>query len=270
MAVGLLVCGCDNEVQQPRPMPVTLSLPTGEVTVSEVTRSEKEKRIGATVVCAEGTRNVTIIRCKQPGLPEGFEAQLSDGDDVLFSIAYGWGRKGQRVWFVERAGSDVMSGEMWRIDNRVVEEYDINGATFRAEYAAADAIDPSREDDSAVGGGTAEGVRGEEYRRAREAFEVFYDNHIASDLRSNADGELLASLLTNEAFAKSVTGGKDPGGPHLMGDKTADRICGIATLCGFLKCWAGGIANPLCVACMGTSIACVMAEMACWFADCGW
>lgn len=95
--------------------------------------------------------------------------------------------------------------------------------------------------------------------------------NVGATLNANSDGIVLASLLNDKNFVDHILQGShdvEMAAGH-KGDPAA-RVCAIATICGALKCtFGGGMLNPVCVACSGTSLACAIATIGCWIADCG-
>ena len=88
-------------------------------------------------------------------------------------------------------------------------------------------------------------------------------------LTANQDGEALVSLVNDESFVNYVLGQTDDPGKPKKGSKAAMRICALATVCAFFKCTFGGAwLNPICVSCTGTGLACAIATIGCWIADC--
>jgi hypothetical protein len=84
-----------------------------------------------------------------------------------------------------------------------------------------------------------------------------------NSLYDNSYGSLMAELATDTEFIEwyrnTLYGDDyDPERPMRI---TAEKMCGIASLAGATKCWVGGIANFVCVAATGVSIACGIAVL---------
>jgi len=94
-------------------------------------------------------------------------------------------------------------------------------------------------------------------------FANFYERDIS--INNNFDGEILTELLTDTDFQTWFLVAKADldicGDPRL--DISAEKVCGIAGVTSFFKCTFGGaIANFVCVAAVGTSLACGVAAIA--------
>lgn len=75
-------------------------------------------------------------------------------------------------------------------------------------------------------------------------------------LNDNAEGDRLAKVLTSPQVLETLTPYCDPGG----GDKkptAGERICGVASTLGSLKCmFGGGVLNALCHVAVGVTFCC--------------
>jgi hypothetical protein len=105
-----------------------------------------------------------------------------------------------------------------------------------------------------------------EFISLREAFLEFYDAE--SSLEGNKYGFLVTYFLSDEAFTAWLAQSPPSGilAERCLKDHPSrlEIICAIAAICSSTKCFIGGIANPLCVACFGTSFACALATVFMW------
>ncbi len=285
LVTATLFAGCQSQRKDPlRPSdaaePVFAS-PHGPVTVLALARDEGKKTIDAMISVGGRVRNLSIRRLEAISLPLGILAELRDpagAQLVSFEIAWDSGEP-YNVWFREATPLDALEVSMQRTGEGMREVYKANGQTFTVEYSTPLLELRQRRWSRTIGVGAEEGeARSIAGSGARvKAFEEYYARHVGSTLHENADGEVLASLINNEGFAELLVGrssaveGAGAGAEHCadgIEDKTAVRICAIASVCSVTKCLLGGWANFICVACGGTSLACGISEIGCWLADC--
>jgi hypothetical protein len=268
-AVALTVVGCSEEVGVSDRSSETLVLetPSGEVVVDELTTDAGERTIEARV----SDRRLYIGPPMDSAAESGFSAELTDEATLLYGVSITWEvDEPGKVWIEQRTASEAMTVTVEELGGRRVETYNINGDVRRFEYPAVNPETMERAIVHARNGRPPATPELAEVVSEYADFEAFCRRHAGSDLFNNKDGELLVSILSNGAFLEETTGKKETGGPQLMPDKRADRICAVATACATFMCHFGGLANPLCTACGGVAMACWIAEIACWIFDCGW
>ncbi len=280
-----LLAGCQGQRKDPlRPSNAAESVfssPHGPVTVLALARDEEEKTIDAMISVGGRVRNLSIRSLETISLPVGVLAELKGpAGSPLVSIEIAWdSREPDNVWFRETTALDALEVSILRTRRGIREEYKANGETFAVEYSTR-LFELRRERWSrTINVGVEEGelqdIAGSPAQV--KAFEEYYARHVGSTLHENPDGEVLASLINDEEFAAFLVGrpsaaehaGAEGGycADHIE-DKTAIRICAIASVCSVTKCLLGGWANFICVACGGTSLACGISQIGCWIADC--
>jgi hypothetical protein len=267
---AMIVTGCGDELNVPGDTTGPLTrIEALDVVVTRVDRDDDTRTITTELTAGAAERQITIEPYSTNTLPTGFTAELSGPGGVLYHISLAWD-PGERDRFrlVEMAGEDMLTLTADRVGGRLFEEYVINEDRFRVEYPALNRETRRKAMAHAETGRRSEDPGIAEFVSRYAEFQAFYSRHSQNSLHNNPDGELLVALLANEQYAAAAVGEERPGGPDRMADKTADRICATATVCGVLKC--GTLVNPLCVPCGGTSLACAIAEIACWIFDCGW
>ncbi len=99
-----------------------------------------------------------------------------------------------------------------------------------------------------------------------QEFEEFYDTTTA--INNNYEGELMTYLLDSDDFWQLISDRVYDGNPpegYDYRDHEQEKVCALAAL-GSLKCFPilGGLANPICVPSLGTSIACAISSIWKW------
>lgn len=96
-----------------------------------------------------------------------------------------------------------------------------------------------------------------------------------SALTNNVHGTLAGRLMGESAFAEwleSTVARAYPRdarpGPLPLAPDPVEQACIVADACTAVKCYVGGVANPLCVACGGVSAACLIYNIGCWIFNC--
>lgn len=245
------------------------TLDNGAMEIVEYTRDKTGKNFQAKIVSQEKTR-ILVIKPVETS-PSGIAASakiLDEQNGLLYHIELSTTVDGRGVWFRESTNSDVLTASISKKNNRVYESYNINGETLMFDYpeledAAMDKIfskymqgDPLDSSPEVI-----------EIAEKLAEFDAFYTPHAGNSLHNNPDGEMLMSVLNDAVFANLVIGSDGGGGPELIKNPLR-RVCWAAWTCTGFKCRFGGWANPVCVACAGTAVACIMAEIACWFIGC--
>jgi len=260
----LITPGCFRS-QDPADSPVYEK--GGSIEIVDVTRDETKKIFRARVLRNDESRNIAITRADGAPFPGAMSAETRDDEgNLLYRIEMAMIPGEDALWFLEQTETDVLTAYIRRTRDRVYERYDINGETLEIDYP--------RLEDAAMDKIVARYLKGEELNSTPEVeevaarlaeFDAFYSPHIGNSLHDNPDGELLVTLLSDPSFAGLVTG--EELDPQLIKDRTK-RACWAALTCTGFKCKLGGLANPLCDACAGVAVACIIAEIACWFLGC--
>lgn len=264
----ILAGGCRDSHHEPTgPEPPSITMGETGIEAEGLTRDPARREIRATIHSEGRLRLVTIRRVVTTSLLPAMHAEIADEHgNFRYSIELASDPARGQVWFRERTPADVLEAWVTRTGGRVIEEYDINGDVLAVEHTVSDgatfermmASDPSEERMNA-----APSLR--EVAAKRAEFEAFCAPHVENTLHNNRDGELLMSLLSEPDFASFVTGQAD--GPQRVRDPLR-RTCWAAFTCANLMCRIGGLSNPVCVACGGIASACIITEIACWFAGC--
>jgi hypothetical protein len=110
-----------------------------------------------------------------------------------------------------------------------------------------------------------------------DQFKAFYEsNPEINSLEANADGEMMVRLLqAAQPQIMKIWQERDPEAydeylKTLQGDEAAMRpriveaVCAMAKACVAIKCWFGGLANSVCAACGGVTVACYIMEAFGW------
>jgi len=281
LAAALLLSGCQTQSRNPTaptaPAGPVFDTPAGPVRVLAVSHkgNGEEKTIEAMLLVQDRLRRMVLRPYRTPVLPVGLDAELSQADgSLLFGVQFAWDPKKPDVLFMtERTASDMLTITIERGGHVVREEYSARGRTMTVEYPRSEA-DPSGAWEGPHFGAVdrsklradADNDKEDMYAKALE-LERFYRRNVGDRLSDNPDGEVLVSLLNDRRFA--MDGLEIPDGYFENLGEEADRICMGALRCMMVKCKWGGLQNPLCVACAGTTAACVIATIACYLTDCG-
>lgn len=176
----------------------------------------------------------------------GFQARSdAERESLRFAVALQWSTEEVgRLRIVEWNREDRLALEIVpQGSGQVLERYTWNGRT--GEF------------DRPVEAGAPSGLE------KRSAWSAFYPG---SSLENDLEGERLVQLLLEEAFVRWLDvrlGGT--GDVFERGDGIGDWL----TVCAAFKCALGGIANPVCHACFGGSIAIAIGNLLCeTVADC--
>jgi hypothetical protein len=268
--VALLAGGCSDDVNIPGNTAVPVAeLPAYDVVIARVVRDPDNRTISTQLTAGSAERQINITPFSTVDLPVGFAADLSGPDEILYHVSLAWDPEDPANFrLMERSGEDFLTLSAGRSDDRLFEEYVINGDRFRADYPDLDRETRRRIMTHSGDGRLSCDPAIVEFAGKYAEFKNFYGRFSDTSLNHNPDGALLVALLTDDQYVAAAVGARDNGDPGKMADKTADRICATATICGAFKC--GTLVNPLCVPCAGTSLACAIAEVVCWIFDCGW
>jgi len=170
-----------------------------------------------------------------------------------WSMSWSGGRRAGG--FVERTGEEKLEGA-WREtgEGGRTETY-VHTAGARERRISID-VDP---------GGPGDGALGD--------FANFWSQ--PSALTNNVHGTLAGRLMRESAFAEWLnstvtrTYPKETRlGPLPLAPDPVEQACIVAEACSAVKCYVGGLSNPLCVACGGVSAACLIYDIGCWIFNC--
>lgn len=153
----------------------------------------------------------------------------------------------------ERTTTDSMTIRRSVSGGTVEETYIINGVESQLTYSVA--LDRKMRD-------SADFLTGEEQEQLSQLaqrFAQFYRTD--NSLHNNVYGELLVGLLYNSDFCNwmaQVEPIHAESALYKASAISAEDVCIIADVCAMIKCSVGGgLLNPLCVPCMGVSLACL-------------
>lgn len=278
-ATALLIAGstmisCQQHVEEPPAHAggTVIETPAGDLGIDALVRDDDRRIVRAQVQAPWGARDLAVYAADAPKLAAGFTAELTASQGTSFRLSIAWDPDiPGRAWVREESGGDVLTISTERRGDRILETYDMNGDVLQVDYPALDLETRRKVLAHAGQGWTPERADDIELVAASREYQAFYDRHKSASLFGNPDGEVLVSLVTSEQFVSMAVGRPGNAGPEKLADRRADRLCAIATVCGFLKCTlGGGLLNPVCVACTGTSLACAFAELGCWIVQCYW
>ncbi len=208
-----------------------------------------------------------LIVSSEAGGVSSFEARIYDDSSrsILLCKVEISPTDSNTIYFYEVTATDTLMIQRTLVDDRIHETYLLNGKSYDLDFTIPELegylliCDRGIPLDHALSGAPQD-AEGKFSKFAR--FNEFYQEDLS--INSNRDGEILTELLTTAEFqawfiaAKSDLGvGTDPGLTI-----SAEKVCGIAGVTAFAKCWFGGIANFVCVAATGTSLACSIAAIA--------
>ena len=176
-----------------------------------------------------------------------------------FEVGVAWTPQESTTQFWERSGVDELDFVIQKNSEEVTETYTLNSEVQTIQYS------PFSEEEMEqalyrVRAGDASSECALD--RALVQFEHLYRKQHTLD--NNRHGQLLVAIVTNPTFNDWLEGFVYPDGRDTYSTIDRDKLCLIASACAATKCFAGGMANPLCTACGGVSIACVIADLALW------
>jgi hypothetical protein len=186
---------------------------------------------------------------------DGFVARSEDRHGLRFGIGLSWSsRERGRARISEWNNEDRLDIEVATLaSGGVLEHYDWNGRTRLFERGP----EPGHSQDMAK----------------RSAWREFYPG---SSLDHNLEGERLVQLVLDESFVRWLDRHLESPRRSRTGLRridvveSADGIGDWLNVCAALKCsFGGGIANPVCHACFGASLAIAVGNLLCeTVADC--
>jgi hypothetical protein len=257
---------CDRKENHPvSGEPAAINLSDGESKVVGFTRDVASRTITASVERGENIYDLSVMPATDLPAP-GFAASLVAEDGSRFTVEFALDEASGRFWFREYTNVDELTGSSWNTDEIIYEEYVVNGQSFTTDYPNLGDEGLRRARNLHYHGIASSDLPAGvlDVGRAQAEYDAFYTSVAPASLNNNPTGEALMSLLGDPAFAAAVTGNTpDP----LRIDTWDSRFCWAVTVCSRLKC--GILGNPLCVPCVGATIACVVTEIICWFMGCG-
>lgn len=265
IALALMPLACaeqTNNSDANTPVAVT----AGGVEIVSLERDETRRTVEATVSNHGVERHVTLVPLVDGPSP-GLQATIASDGGTFFEVSIAYDERTRELWVRERTAVDEMTLTMREHEGRVFETYEINGARLEFDRPAMTAAQLDKAIARYRSGEIASAATPElrEVGEKLAVFDAFYTPTMSNTLHHNSDGELLMALIADPTVAGLVTG--EDVTPQ-RADGSVQRLCYAASLCMAWKCKLGGITNPVCVACVGTYVTCVIAEIICWFAGC--
>jgi hypothetical protein len=244
-----------------------IAVTAGGVEIMEVVKNEQERTVEAVVVAGGEEKQATFAPLLDGPLPFGMVAALHSKDgDGLVQIAYGWDEPAGANWTRQQIEGDVFELMRTVVDDRVREEYTINGNTLILEYADLAPVAASK--------ATAEFLRGApnssqdpeviEFVEQLRTFDGFTAENPSRLLTANADGQLLSSLLGDPVLASTVFG--DESG--MISKSIVGSFCRALVTCMSISCRLSPL-SFVCGVCTAGTVACVLFDLYCAWAGCG-
>jgi len=245
-----------------------IAITAGGVEIMEVVKNEHERTVEAVVVAGGEERQATFAPLLDGPLPFGVVTTLRSGTgEELVQVAYGWDEQGRANWTRQQIEGDVFELMRTVVDERVREEYTVNGRTLVLEYTDLAPVVASQ--------ATARFLRGEpnistdpeviEFVDQLRAFDAFAAENSNLVLAPNADGELLTLLLGDAVFAGTL-GEEEPG--NGVPRSIVGAVCRAFVQCASIGCrFAPG--SVVCGVCIAGAMACMALDMYCAWAGCG-
>jgi hypothetical protein len=263
IALALMLPACAERTNNADSSPPAAVTERG-IEIRDVERDETRRTVAATVVEHGIERQLTLVPLPDGPSP-GLVATIDD-DGSFFELSIAINEHTGELWIRERTAVDEMTIVLRDQGGRTFESYDINGERLSFDYPA---VEPSQLDKAVAryrlgDAGSAATPELREVAAALAVFDAFYTPTTGNTLHNNPAGDLLVSLLSDPVAAGALTG-EDVTPLHTG---AAQRVCWAASVCSRFKCGFGGLVNPLCTACAGTTAACVFTEIACWFVGC--
>jgi hypothetical protein len=184
---------------------------------------------------------------------------LSPWGETEFEVGVAWSPEESTTQFWERSKVDELDFVIHKNSEEVTETYTLNGEFQTIRYPESTAMDF---EDALYRVRTGDASSDVALDQALVQFDRLYSKQHTLD--NNRHGELLVAIVTNPQFTEWLEGFIYPDGRDTYSTIGRDKLCLIASACAATKCMAGGMANPLCTACGGVSIACVIADLALW------
>ena len=263
IALALMLPACAERTNNADSSPPVAVTERG-VEIRNVERDVSRRTVAATVSEHGIERRLTLVPLPDGPSP-GLVATIDD-DGSFFELSIAVNEHTGEVWIRERTAVDEMTIVLRDQGGRTYESYDINGNRLALDYPALEPVqfEKAMARYRAGDAGLAATPELHEVGAAMAVFDAFYTPTTRNTLHNNPAGELLMSLLSDPEAVGALTG-EDVTPLHKA---AAQRVCWGASVCSRFKCGFGGLANPLCIACGGTTAACVFTEVACWIAGC--
>lgn len=235
------------------------------VEIRDVERDESRRTVAATVVEHGIVRRLTLAPLPDGPSP-GLVATIDD-EGSFFELSVAADERTGELWIRERTEADEMTMVLREQDGRMHESYDINGdrLAFDRPVLAAAQMEKAVARYRAGDIGEAATPELQEIGDVLAAFDAYYTPTMSNTLHDNDAGALLMSLLEDPVVADVVIG--DDPAPNRK-DGLSSRFCWLLTACAAIKCFFGGLGNPVCLACASGGVGCAIMEMYCWWAGC--
>jgi hypothetical protein len=259
--------GCaEDRAANSEPERTPIAVTAGGIEIMEVVKNERERTVEVVVVAGGEERQATFEPLLDGPLPFGMVATLHSNDEAeVVQIAFGWNEHSGANWTRQQVGGDVFELMRTVADERVREEYALNGKTLVLEYADLAPVVASR--------ATAEFLRGApntsqdpeviEFVEQLRTFDAFAAENPNRLLTADADGELLPSLFGDPVLASTVFGDE----PGMISKSIIGATCRALVTCMSISCRLrpGSLGCLLCTA--GVS-ACQFLDLLCAYMGC--
>jgi hypothetical protein len=245
--------------------PVSFAVNDAHVRLVSATTNRLAASVQVQLEATEATGSVTThrldLRGRSPRNQQmGASARLLDAwGETQFEVGVAWNPESNVAQFWERSTVDELDFVIQENSGQIMETYTLNGEVRILKYpesTAADFEEALRRVRTGVGSSELPlDVAVEQFDR------LYRSQHTLDD---NPHGQLLVAIVTHPQFSDWLEGFLYPYGRDTYATIDRDKLCLIASACAATKCLAGGMANPLCTACGGVSIACVIADLVLW------
>ncbi len=281
--LGILACGCqdvDRDIDAKRPVASTntdiadYSVASGYSLFGvNVDRKANHMKISVRDVLKENSLDaMTLVISRSESIDGwgiGSTTLTNTNGALLWEFRISWPLNlDSTVVITERTASDSLTIVRSISGGLITEQY-IQNDGETAEFTFTEEIVSELRDPNISKESTDLMIQSE---KLKQDFISFYRSN--TSLSNNQYGKIVANILSDDgalawiqAHAERTKAGRENG--NLL--KTQDPqklICGIASVCGTLKCslppW---LANPLCVPCTGVALACAIADIISWFSD---
>lgn len=241
---------------------------TGGVEIMEVVKNEHERTVEAAVVAGGEERQATFAPLLDGPLSSGIVATLRSGDgEELVQLAYGWDEQAGANWVRQQIEGDSFELMRTVVDERVREEYTINGRELVLEYTELPPVVAAK--------ATAQYRRGEpttstdpdviEFVDQLREFDAFAREMPSRVLAESADGRLLTSLLGDPVFASTLEE-KEP--DDVVPRSILGAVCHLFVQCMAISCRISPLSS-ICGICTAGTLACAFIDVFCAWAGCG-
>jgi hypothetical protein len=257
--------GCHNDVEKPvAQQRVTVDTPRGRVMLQDAIHDVAGKTVTASVVGDNINATFRLASISNDAHVVGGRAELIDPSGrLLFAVETTENRLTGEVTMTEATEDDYLAFSISGDDERVYEQYDMNGDVATFDYPALSDEAQRRAVNYHQHGLPVSRLPGDvsEYVANLAGFESYYGPHANTTLENNPYGQLLIQILTSPQLPSLVI--SDDEDPHII--KWIQQTCTMARTCMALVCRVNP-ASLVCELCSAVSIACTIVELICsWF-----